>query len=447
MDWRDDFGDLPEEEIDIDDWDFQPKRREVENFHREECQVAQVAFHVAESLEPQVLECLGVNAALHRSVAEHYDSTWDENAQVLHVEGGSIISGLLPSLRWLRENDLKKFRKIMEAHKEHLLEQAETMDLVEALSVWRLVRALHPSRDKISKREYIQGAGSTTLSKVRGLLRRVDYKSAVVFGAGNYAHRMSYIPRTRICVDTDSWCGPGERSFYLKGNLQDWHHFVRPGELIVSDCSTTDGEGQFIPKEYASIYSDMVARGHNVLFKGDCFDTKDGFCCVDYARYRPHNREVFFLVSPCVEKNIVRFDREQALEEIRDGNIVRMRHMAVGEYLLCKDRLTITRAEEEQIKSVSRSLYPEGVKNTSVLSMLNCPLRDTGKDWMTICMDEKYKPPDLDFDLKIDLEAPVVLMDIDKIGHDDERVLFSFWKRYDMAFDRRIGWVAVEKKN
>lgn len=410
-----------------------------------------VAVSLVESTPAKTLEVLGKNDMVRVCFSETRGAVENENGDSILVEGEVCVSGKLECLKWAAENNKKMYRRLVKRFYGDYLDMAEKEDMVEALKIWRLLRATTPVKNLVSKKEPVMGAGLTTLSKIRGLALRVPgRKFSVIFGVGNWKHNMGYLPGVRRCVDSDAWSSPEESDYYVRGKLDDWRKWVNQGDLIISDCSLGEGYegGMQIPESYYGVYDEMTKAGHYVICKAskeaDWVYTRRH---MDSASYRPHNMEIFLLLSPRESENNSILDRDLVEEEMRDWNNHRMRAMMKGEFCDFPDKLTVSAEELYQVESVTKTLYFTGVKDTSVISALVNELNPVvGGSWEEDCLNKYYRAPIFEEYLDLDEELPVVLLDVGHLAKDRDRLMASFHLWYEMEFDEDVGWVAVKKR-
>jgi len=404
----------------------------------EESIVPHVACEIVQAMPKNIIPVLGENKLLRVSYNESRKAKENPSGDLIMAEGDLIVSGKREVLEWAHSNNKVMFRRLVRDHYDEYLELANTLDAVDSLHIWRLMRDITPVKNQVSKNEAVIGAGLSTLSKLRGLYQKTFYTSAVMFGSSNYLHSMSYMPNLRCCVDTD--CAESD-GFYVQGNLINWRDFVFPGELIVSDCALGgDYEGGLvIPEYYYDIYKDMVRAGHVVIFKGCITDDElYSIPIVDWSTYRPHNMEIFCLTSPGADCLL---PREDIMSDMREYNVRRMNCIRGNYFNRVTNAIRVTLEELDSVKLRGVGYKFSGEKCRSTIDKMIKSIKiNSSSVWHNNCMDEFYVAPLFDEYLHVGCEPPVVFLDCYFLAKDKERLMASLFKTYNVVYDPDFGW-------
>jgi len=193
------------------------------------------------------------------------------------------------------------------------------------LGVCRAVRYAYPLKNRSSKRLF-SFRDDSTYSKF--LLDHDSGEPTVFFGcAHSHHHAWKGVRGVYSCVDTDAEDG----SFFRNGNIKDWRKFVNPGDRIFSDVAYggVHETGMTVNENLRQIYSDIVASGHELCYKGNLRERVVGRVCC-FVKVRPHNNEVIWhCVGPPDEAGEEL--RQELLLAQDESNIQRMGHIIGGE--------------------------------------------------------------------------------------------------------------------
>lgn len=454
----DDFESLPEEEPGLEFREVVEKstvlnKDLVRSKLTEEVQVNSRVVDVLSAAPDEVLPVLGVNALVRQPQVE---KRWYEIKDgVLCVEGGSFHVDMKSIVGWAEKNNTSLFRDLVFDNYEEYLREAERADVFEALLWYRRLRSVTPTLNVVSKKLTVMEAGLSTLGKIRDLLSYgaslAGTTSTVAFGIGGPHHAMAYHPNVVLCVDTDSRCEGADRNYFVKGNLLDWKKYVQAGDMILSDCSLGDSDmlGLEIPNGYYEVYKEMCKAGHYVLCKINKFGVpyRDNWSVASIGYYREHNMEAFVLLSPKISENVYRMRDLDIEARMRQANDSRMRWILGRRF--DTEGVVLRYTEDELLKALglSKLIYRWGEKNYSVVRDIFVNHSEKlDRTWKALCYDGNYSLVEFCDYLDVNFEYPCILMDMQYLAADKERLFASFHAQCVMEFWDEIGWVAVERK-
>lgn len=457
----DEFGDLPE--IDPGE-DFMKSfsspvvlNKEVVRSNRnEEVVVSDKVVDVLSQAPQETLAILGANEIVRVPQVERKWYQVTPEGDALKIEGGAEVSGFKEVLIWARDNNLSLFRDLVFKNYSLYLEYAQQAEPEEALLWYRMLRSVTPVLNLISKKIEVMPAGLSTLTKIRYAL---DYafelgapRSVVGFGIGNFTHAMAYHPDIVMCVDTDSWSHGSERGYFVRGDLRDWKKYVDRGDMILSDCSIGSDQamGMEIPRAYYDVYKEMVQAGFYVLAKINklSLPLEENWSVATIVYYREHNMEAFVLLSPLPDQNVYKMQDLDILDRMRDANDYRMRRILSREFNTQGVTFNYTERDLAKALKIADITYRTGEKNYSVIRDVFHRYSDNlGRDWRRLCMDRDIKCMEFKDFLEIPVELPCILIDVEYLAADKERLFASFHQKCVMEWYDDIGWVAVEMKN
>lgn len=465
-DLDDEFGDLPEIDPGTefrDQFSFPVvlNREVVRTVKTEEVVVSDRVVDVLASAPEEILPLLGANEIVRVPQVESkvYNILDEGGVCKLSVEGGRVLEGDKAVLVWARNNNTALFRDLVFKNYAKYLDCAEESDPEESLAWYRMLRSVTPVLNVISKKIDVIPAGLSTLGKIRDMLRYASELGAprdvVAFGVGNFSHLMAYHPAIITCVDTDSWGHGSDLGYFQRGNLSDWRAFVSGSEMILSDCSIGSDEamGMEIPRSYYDHYKDMVKSGYYVLTKINKFGIPwtENWRVASISYYREHNFEAFVLISPYEEQNVYEMRGFDIIDRMREANNSRMRRILSREFNTSGVVFRYTEQELNKAINLSDVIYKTGEKNYSVLKdVFQRYSSDLGREWRALCYDKNFEVGVLDdvwtCFLAIPVELPCILIDVEFLAADKERLFASFHKRCVMQWDDDVGWIAVELK-
>lgn len=456
--FEDEFGDLPEEQPGDDFMEsFQSpvilNKEVVRSSNCEEVVVSDMVVDVLSQAPEESLAILGANEIVRIPQVEKKWYQVSEAGDVLNIEGGACIKGLKSVLVWARDNNLSLFRDLVFKNYAIYLEFAQQAEPEQSLQWYRMLRSVTPVLNLISKKLEVMPAGLSTLTKIRYAL---DYayelgapRSIIGFGVGNYTHAMAYHPDIKMCVDTDSWSHGDERGYFVRGDLRDWKKYVDRGDMILSDCSIGGDEamGMEIPTAYYELYKEMVEEGYYVLAKINktCIPLKENWQVATIVYYREHNMEAFVLLSPLKSQNVYSLQDLDIVTRMREANDSRMRRILSREFNTQGVTFNYTEKELQKALRIADTIYRTGEKNYSVIRDVFHRYSDAlGREWRSLCMDKNVSLLKYDELLDIPVELPCILIDVEYLAADKERLFASFQKKCVMEWYDEIGWVAVE---
>lgn len=383
--------------------------------------------NIIEQLPEDVVETIATNSCVRYPISEAR-LIYVENNEFL-VEGKEDLTGI-SKLTYLSRKNKPIFRKLANEKMDEFKKEAFQEDVSKGLPYFRLMRMLHPGRDRASKNLETTALGNSTYGKIAPFLSHVSSASCVGFGIASKKHRMWGFPGMRLCVDIKS-SGVG---MFKEGNLRDWRDFVKPGELIISDCSVADEVdlGMLVPDSYYGIYDEMCRSGHTVIFKADKLKYKGP---VEHSYiYRSHNREIFVMRNKNTSATEV-LDEEFLRERMSMGNQVRMEEFDHYQSYNYSGYVNMS-----VVRGLRKNVVNMEFKNLSTVDIIpRVKMRDRG------CFhDPDWRDPGLRTYLDFKYELPAVLMDLGFMTTDAERLLATAFNKCIMEYDDVVGWVAME---
>lgn len=458
---EDEFGDLPEEDPGQDfELVFESpiilNREVVRTVKVEEVVVSEQVVDILSTAPEETLAILGANEIVRVPQVERKCYEYDKEKSKLILEGGGEIVGEKNVLVWARDNNTNLFRDLIFQNYEKYLEIAYLADLEESLLWYRMLRSVTPALNIVSKKFDVMNNGLSTLGKIRNML---DFardlgapQSIVAFGVGNYTHDMCYHPDVRLCVDTDSWSHGDESAYFERGDLINWRDYVGEHDMILSDCSIGSdmAMGMEIPEVYYQVYKDMVEAGYFVLAKISKFGLlwKENWAVASICFYREHNFEAFVLISPRAEQNVYNMRDFDLADRMRGANDGRMRRILSREFDSPGVEFRFTMREIDKALNLANVVYRTGEKNFSVMrDVFNRFSDELGKNWRKLCLDKNPIIGDYLEYLDIPVELPCILIDVEFLAADKERLFASFHQKCVMEWYDEVGWAAVEMKN
>lgn len=408
----------------------------------EKVEVDPRAVEIVDGMKDTAVVTLGDNRVLRQGVFEG-EKVELISAEEIKTESGDSITGAIQVLGYCYENNTAAFRKLLtnKSNWDFYCESMKGYKDEDVLRLCRYMRSITPARNRVSKKAATIAAGDTTLAKVRSLIaeakRLSGNKNVVAYGVGNPTHMMGYVEGIRVCYDTD--VPFGESDYYREGNLLDWEKHLKKSDIVLSDASygeSRDG-GMIIPEKFYDIYRKM-AKTHYVVCKVDKLDFKDPV--LDVTWFRDHNRECFVLLGPGADQQLEDFEFGKL---IRASNMQRMALMRDGFYMSGKARLTVDEGNLRQCKKVARTLYLKGEKYRSVVEAVVKKFGEKlSKTWKDYCMTP-YRMVFMEEVHELDVDLPCVLMDVENLAKNKERLYHSFFTQCVMEYDETVGWVAL----
>lgn len=425
----------------------------VRSVRNEEVVVLDQVVDVLSEAPEEIISVIGANEIVRVPSVEKKWYSIDVNG-VLNLEGGAFIDGEKSKLVWAKKNNRTLFRDLIFDNYIKYLEIAQDSDCEEALSWYRMLRSVTPVLNIITKKVDVMNSGLSTLAKIRDMLEYCFElgapKSVVAFGVAGCHHAMCYHPDIRLCVDTNSR-NYYDNDYFVEGSIFDWKNFVKEGDMILSDCSILNDEasGMLVPDDMYDIYEEMVKSGYYILVKINKLGIPyiKNWLVSSICYYREHNLEAFIIVSPEGFQNVYEMRSFDIEDRMMLANDSRMRKILSRDV----DSLPVTfcyteRELEKAIKLVDFT-FREGEKNFSVINDVFHKFTDTlNRDWKYLCYDEKYVKMEFTEYLEITVEMPCVLIDVQFMAADKDRLFASFHHYCFMEFYQEIGWVAVDMK-